>query len=84
MGAEQAVNILNKKDMKSKDWSKIKKESIDNFSEKFLNPYVAAKEGRIDKVIDPKETRIQLINALEMLLTKREKCPAKKHGNMPL
>jgi len=35
-------------------------------------------------VIDPKETRIQLINALEMLLTKREKCPAKKHGNMPL
>ena len=51
---------------------------------KFLNPYVAAKEGKIDKVIDPKETRVQLINALEMLLSKREKRPSKKHGNIPL
>jgi len=79
MGAEQAVNIINRKD---KD--KVKKKKAEEFSEKFLNPYVAAKQGKIDKIIDPKETRIALINALEMLISKREKRPSKKHGNMPL
>ncbi len=84
MGAEQAVKILNKKDMKSKNWEKINQEKVREFSDKFLNPYVAAKEGRVDKVIDPKETRIQLISALEMLMNKRERRPSKKHGNIPL
>lgn len=79
MGAEQAVNILNRKDS-----DKVKKEKAKEFSEKFLNPYVAAKQGKVDKIIDPKETRLQLINALEMLSSKREKRPAKKHGNIPL
>ncbi len=84
MGAEQAINILNRKDKGSKKWEKIRKEKINEFSDKFLNPYVAAKQGKVDKVIDPKETRTQLINALEMLSSKREKRPAKKHGNIPL
>lgn len=84
MGAEQAVNILNKKDMGNKNWDKIKNEKIDEFSEKFLNPYLAAKEGKVDKIIHPKETRTSLISALEMLLSKREKLPSKKHGNIPL
>lgn len=84
MGAEQAVNILNKKDMDSKRWDKIKQEKVEEFSGKFLNPYLAAKEGRVDRVIDPKETRISLISALEMLISKRERRPSKKHGNMPL
>jgi acetyl-CoA carboxylase carboxyltransferase component len=84
MGAEQAINILHRKEKQSKKWEKIKKEKVKEFSEKFLNPYLAAKQGKIDKIIDPKETRIQLINALEMLLSKREKRPSKKHGNIPL
>lgn len=84
MGAEQAVNILYKKEEGSKGWEKAKKEKIEEFSEKFLNPYLAAKEGRIDKIIEPKETRMQLINALEMLISKRERRPSKKHGNIPL
>jgi acetyl-CoA carboxylase carboxyltransferase component len=84
MGAEQAVNIINRKDKTSKKWSDIRKKAISEYSLKFLNPYVAAKEGKIDKIIDPKETRIALISALEMLMTKRERRPSKKHGNMPL
>jgi len=84
MGAEQAVNILYKKEKGSKRWDKLKKNKIEEFSERFLNPYMAAKEGRIDKIIDPKETRVTLTNALEMLTAKREKRPSKKHGNIPL
>ena len=84
MGAEQAVDILNRKEKEGKKWEEIKKEKVNEFSEKFLNPYLAAREGRIDKVIEPKESRVQLINALEMLLSKRERRPSKKHGNIPL
>ncbi len=84
MGAEQAVDILHKKEKESKKWEEIKREKVNEFSEKFLNPYLAAKEGRIDKVIEPKESRVQLINALEMLISKRERRPSKKHGNIPL
>jgi len=89
MGADQAVNIIHKKEKGSKKWDKIKKEKIKEFSETFLNPYLAAKEGKIDKIIEPKETRLQLINALEMLLTKRDfaknkKIMPRKHGNIPL
>ncbi|MBW2974642.1 methylmalonyl-CoA carboxyltransferase [Candidatus Woesearchaeota archaeon] len=89
MGAEQAVNILNRKEMGSKQWDNIRKKRVDEFSEKFLNPYLAAKEGRIDKVIEPKETRVALIKALEMLLSKRDilkgkKAMPRKHGNIPL
>ncbi|MBS3126137.1 acyl-CoA carboxylase subunit beta [Candidatus Woesearchaeota archaeon] len=84
MGAEQAVNIIFRKEVAEKGGEKVRKQKIDDFTERFLNPYIAAKEGRIDAVIEPKETRRTLIKALEMLLTKRERRPAKKHGNIPL
>ena len=57
---------------------------IAEYREKFANPYVAAEWGYIDDVIEPKETRPRLINALEMLQNKRDSNPPKKHGNIPL
>jgi len=57
---------------------------IEEFRERFANPYIAAERGFVDAVIQPRETRRKLIQALEMLETKRDKNPAKKHGNIPL
>ncbi|MBS3113944.1 acyl-CoA carboxylase subunit beta [Candidatus Woesearchaeota archaeon] len=82
MGAEQAVSIINKDELSKNP--KAKAELVKQYSEKYLNPYAAAKLGKIDMIIEPKNTRIALIRCLEMLLSKREKRPAKKHGNMPL
>jgi propionyl-CoA carboxylase beta chain len=59
-------------------------EKIDEFRQRFANPYVAAERGYIDAVIRPSETRRRLNLALDMLATKRDKNPAKKHGNIPL
>ena len=84
MGAEQAVSIVHKKELSGKDKEKIKDIKVKEYEEKFLNSYVAAQQGRIDLVIEPKDTRKILIKCLEMLLNKRERRPAKKHGNMPL
>ena len=84
MGAEQAINIVNRDELAGKNTDKIKAELVKNYSEKYLNPYVAAKLGKVDMIIEPKETRIALIKCLDMLISKREKRPAKKHGNMPL
>ncbi len=82
MGAEQAVNIVNRDEINNNP--KAKDELVKQYTEKYLNPYVAAQLGKVDMIIEPKETRIALIKCLEMLLTKREKKPVKKHGNMPL
>ena len=82
MGAEQAVSIVNKDELSKNP--KAKAELVKQYSDKYLNPYVAASLGKIDMIIEPKNTRIALISCLEMLLSKREKRPAKKHGNMPL
>jgi propionyl-CoA carboxylase beta chain len=57
---------------------------VAEYREKFANPYVAAGRGYIDDVIEPRETRPRLINALEVLEHKRDANPAKKHGNIPL
>jgi acetyl-CoA carboxylase carboxyltransferase component len=57
---------------------------VQDYRETFANPYVAAQRGYIDDVIEPRETRPRLINALEMLQNKRDSNPAKKHGNIPL
>ena len=57
---------------------------VAEYTEKFANPYVAASRGYVDDVIDPRETRPRLIDALEMLQGKRSKNPAKKHGCIPL
>ncbi len=61
-----------------------RKEKADEFRERFANPYIAAERGYVDAVIRPSETRRRLNTALDMLATKREKNPAKKHGNIPL
>ncbi len=85
MGPDGAVNIIFRKELeKAEDPFKRKTELVAEYREKFASPYVAAERGYIDDVIEPKETRPRLINALEMLSNKRETSPAKKHGNIPL
>lgn len=85
MGPDGAVNIIFRKELdKAKDPVKRKAELVAEYREKFANPYVAAERGYLDDVIEPKETRPRLINALEMLSNKRDANPAKKHGNIPL
>jgi propionyl-CoA carboxylase beta chain len=85
MGPEGAVNIIFRKELeKAEDPVKKKAELVAEYREKFANPYIAAERGYIDDVIQPKETRPRLINALEMLSNKRDANPAKKHGNIPL
>jgi len=77
MGAEQAVNIIYRKE-------KNKANKVKEYKEKFLNPYEAAKHGKVDIITEKKNTRKTLISCLDMLMTKRERRPAKKHGNMPV
>jgi propionyl-CoA carboxylase beta chain len=85
MGPDGAVNIIFRKDLeKAEDRVQRKAELVAEYREKFASPYVAAERGYIDDVIEPKETRPRLINALEMLSNKRDSNPAKKHGNIPL
>jgi propionyl-CoA carboxylase beta chain len=85
MGPEGAVNIIFRKELeKAKDPVKKRAELVAEYKEKFANPYVAAARGYVDDVIEPRETRPRLINALEMLNNKRDANPAKKHGNIPL
>jgi acetyl-CoA carboxylase carboxyltransferase component len=85
MGPDGAVNIVFRKELeKAKDPVKRKAELVAEYREKFANPYIAAQRGYLDDVIEPKETRPRLINALEMLSSKRDANPAKKHGNIPL
>ena len=85
MGAEGAVNIIYRDEIsKAKNQDKKRQELIDEYKEKFTTPYIAASRGFLDDVIDPAETRVQIIKALEMLRNKRDSLPAKKHGNIPL
>ncbi len=85
MGPDGAVNIIFRKELaKAKDPDKKKTELVAQYREQFANPYVAAGRGYIDDVIQPRDTRPRLINALEMLTNKRDTNPAKKHGNIPL
>jgi acetyl-CoA carboxylase carboxyltransferase component len=85
MGPDGAVNIIFRRELETaKDPVKRKAELVADYKEKFANPYVAASRGYIDDVIEPKETRPRLINALAMLSNKRDGNPAKKHGNIPL
>ena len=85
MGPDGAVNIIFRKELEEADDPVVKKaELVADYREKFANPYVAASRGYIDDVIEPRDTRPRLINALEMLANKRDMNPAKKHGNIPL
>ena len=85
MGPEGAVNIVFRKDIeKSEDKAAAKQEKVQEYKDKFANPYQAAGLGYIDDVIDPAETRPVLIRSLEMIKDKRDTNPPKKHGNIPL
>ncbi|HBV68046.1 MAG TPA: methylmalonyl-CoA carboxyltransferase [Clostridiales bacterium] len=85
MGPDGAANIIFKNDINdSKDPAEERKAKINEYREKFSNPYVAAARGFIDDVIEPSETRSRLAMSFEMLSGKRESRPAKKHGNLPV
>lgn len=85
MGPEGAANIIFSREIaNSEDPAAKRAERIEEYRERFANPYVAAAHGMVDDVIDPRETRQKLKEALEMLQNKRESRPAKKHGNIPL
>ncbi|WP_099158444.1 acyl-CoA carboxylase subunit beta [Virgibacillus ndiopensis] len=85
MGPEGAANIIFAKEIaESANPEVTRQEKIETYREKFANPYVAAGLGMVDDVIDPRETRIKLIQSLEMLSNKQEDRPKKKHGNIPL
>jgi propionyl-CoA carboxylase beta chain len=85
MGAEGAVNIINRSEIEAAaDPAAERRRLIADYQEKFSNPYRAAELGYIDEVIDPADTRPKLIQALRMLKTKRDTNPAKKHANIPL
>lgn len=85
MGAEGAANIIHRKEIAAAGNPKAKRvEKIKEYEDLFSNPYVAAGRGYIDAVIQPRETRPRLIEALEIMCTKRELRPPKKHGNIPM
>ena len=85
MGAAGAANIIHRKEIKGADNpSEKRKEKIEEYNELFSNPYRAENRGYVDAVIEPAQTRPNLIDALEIMSNKREMKPAKKHGNIPL
>jgi propionyl-CoA carboxylase beta chain len=85
MGPEGAVNILYKRELDAAaDPAAVRSEKVQEFREKFANPYIAAGRGFLDEVIRPRDTRRKLITALKNLENKRDKNPPKKHGNIPL
>ena len=85
MGADGAVNIIYREEIsKSEEPEKTRQELIEDYKERFTTPYIAAARGFLDDVIDPAETRGQIIQALDMLQNKRDSLPSKKHGNIPL
>jgi propionyl-CoA carboxylase beta chain len=85
MGAQGAVNILYRAELKNADDPAAKRaELITEYEDTLANPYVAAERGYIDGVIAPHETRSEVVKALRLLQTKREMLPPKKHGNIPL
>ena len=85
MGAQGAVEIIYRKEIKaSDDPAALEAQHVEDYRSHFANPYVAAEHGYIDDVIEPRDTRPRLIAALEILATKRDRNPPKKHGNIPL
>jgi len=85
MGPEGAVQIVFKKEIEeAKEPAKREKELVKEYRDRFANPYIAARMGYLDDVIEPSETRPRVIDAFTVLRTKRETRPPKKHGNIPL
>ena len=85
MGPDGAVNIIYREEIaNAADPERRRSELIADYQERFTNPYVAANRGYLDDVLDPAQTRPAVIRALDMLQSKRDTLPAKKHGNIPL
>jgi acetyl-CoA carboxylase carboxyltransferase component len=85
MGPQGAVEILYRKELAEADDSAVRRtELVDEYIERYANPYLAAERGFVDDVIDPAQTRAVLSRALSVLRTKREELPKRKHGNVPL
>jgi propionyl-CoA carboxylase beta chain len=85
MGAQGAVNILYRKDIsEADDPESLRKELVNDYTEKLSNPYAAAERGTIDSVIEPEDSRAYITKAFRTLKTKRDILPARKHGNIPL
>ena len=80
MGPDQAINILNRNEMKAAERTRL----IEDYREKFANPFKAAELGYVDEVLMPRDTRARVISALKALENKRDKNPPRKHGNIPL
>jgi acetyl-CoA carboxylase carboxyltransferase component len=85
MGPEGAVNIVYRRELlAAADQDAARKQKVEEFRDRFANPFVAAERGYIDDVIEPHETRPRVIRALRMLENKVDTMPRKKHGNIPL
>jgi acetyl-CoA carboxylase carboxyltransferase component len=85
MGPEGAVEILYRRELaEAADPAARRRELAEEYTERYANPYLAAERGYIDDVIDPAETRAVLARSLDLLRTKREEQPRRKHGNVPL
>ena len=88
MGPKGAIEVLMSRELSNIEDDKAKvqfiHQKVEEYKEKFANPYVAAKFGYIDDVIEPKNTRFRIIRALESLSTKKDQNPPKKHDNLPL
>jgi len=85
MGPDGAVNIIFRREIEAADDAEAKrKELVEQYRQQFANPYVTASRGFIDDVIEPRDTRLKIIRALEMLQNKTDSNPPKKHGNIPL
>ncbi len=85
MGPEGAVNILYRKELaEAPDPAAARSAKVEEFRDRFANPYDAAERGFVDEVIEPRLTRRRLIGGLELLRNKRDQNPPKKHGNIPL
>ncbi len=85
MGAGQAINIVSRKELEeAKNKEKKREELINDYRDRLEHPYIAAAKGYIDDIIEPKDTRLKIIKALNLLENKSESLPPKKHGNIPL
>jgi acetyl-CoA carboxylase carboxyltransferase component len=85
MGPDGAVNIIFRKELEAADDPDARRaELVEDYRERFANPFTAAERGYVDDVIPPRRTRPALIAALEAARTKRVERPSRRHGNIPL
>jgi propionyl-CoA carboxylase beta subunit len=85
MGPQGAVEIINRRELaEASDAVARKAELVEEYTERFANPFIAAERGYVDDVIDPADTRRKVIAGFELLRSKREELPRRKHGNVPL